>query len=76
MGARISADGCIAKINGVEKLHGAEVYAPDLRGGAALAVAAVHAEGKTVIGRTEHIERGYEDIVRDLKSLGADAARL
>jgi UDP-N-acetylglucosamine 1-carboxyvinyltransferase len=50
--------------------------APDLRGGAALVIAALQTEGRTRIGRTEFIERGYEDICRDLRALGATIEKL
>ena len=53
------------------RLHGASVRATDLRGGAALVLAALAAEGETVIGSTEYIERGYESFVSKLSSLGA-----
>ncbi len=56
--------------SGVYPLKGARVKALDLRGGAALAVAALGAEGKTVIEDCSHIVRGYEDICRDINALG------
>ena len=71
MGARITYNDRIAKICGVPKLHGAMVYAEELRGGAALVVAAVGAEGLTLIENRNFIDRGYEDICRDLTYLGA-----
>lgn len=73
MGADIKIDGRVAIVSGVKLLHGAEVAATDLRGGAALSVAALAAEGETMISEVKHIERGYEDIAGDLRSLGADA---
>ncbi|MBQ2755091.1 MAG: UDP-N-acetylglucosamine 1-carboxyvinyltransferase [Oscillospiraceae bacterium] len=76
MGADIDVDGCSATIRGVKKLHGGMVYAHDLRGGAALAVAALFAEGTTVIGKAEYIYRGYENISRDLKNIGADITQI
>ena len=54
-----------------DSLKGAAVNACDLRGGAALMVAALTAEGDTFIGECHHIERGYEDICRDMAALGA-----
>lgn len=72
MGANIIAEGKMAVIKGVEKLHGAEVLASDLRGGAALVIAGLIAEGRTAISNVSYIMRGYEDICRDLKKLGAD----
>ena len=72
LGARIHVDGKIAIVEGVERLTGAPVESPDLRAGAALVVAALAAEGETEIGQVQYIERGYEDIVGKLRSLGAD----
>lgn len=74
MGADIRVSGRAAVVCGVETLHGAPVRCTDLRGGAALCVAALAAEGETRVAETGHIARGYEDIVRDLRALGADAA--
>ena len=71
MGACIDIEGNKAEVRGIYPLRGACVTAPDLRGGAALAVAGLAAEGKTRIGGCAHILRGYEDICGDLKSLGA-----
>ena len=72
MGADITLEGNRATINGVERLKGAEVTATDLRAGAALIIAGLNAEGETVISGVEKIERGYDDIVGKLKSIGAD----
>ena len=72
MGADISAAGRVAVVTGVERLLGASVRSTDLRGGAALLVAGLSAEGDTCIGDIHHIRRGYEDPVRDLGKLGAD----
>ena len=72
MGADIRLEGKVALVCGVERLYGGEVYATDLRGGAALTVAALQAEGTTTIRNIHHILRGYEDIARDLRALGAD----
>ncbi len=74
MGAEISVADRVAVVTGVEHLHAARVRATDLRGGAALMVAALAAEGESVIGDTHHIRRGYEDPVRDLSALGARIA--
>ena len=71
MGARIRIRDREAVIEGVRPLHGARVEAADLRGGAALAVAGLAASGETCISGCIHIERGYEDICRDLTALGA-----
>ena len=72
MGADIFVEGNAAIVNGGRRLHGAEVEATDLRGGAALVAAALAADGVTRIKKCYHIERGYEDICRDLKAVGAD----
>lgn len=71
LGARINVCEREARIEGGYPLRGNEVEAKDLRGGAALAVAALAAEGITTIGQCYHIIRGYEDICRDLRNLGA-----
>ena len=70
MGARIRVSGRVAVVTGVEKLHGAPVRCTDLRGGASLCVAALGAEGETRVSEICHIDRGYEDIARDLTALG------
>ncbi len=72
MGADIEIKKDIAIVQGVEKLTGAPVAAKDLRGGAALVIAGLLAEGVTRISETEHIWRGYEDIVGHFKKLGAE----
>jgi len=74
MGAEISVAGRVAVVAGVKRLSGAAVQATDLRGGAALLVAGLAAEGTTRIGGIQHIQRGYEDPVRDLAQLGAKIA--
>lgn len=71
MGAVIRTENQRAVIEGHYPLKGAAVNACDLRGGAALMVAALAAEGDTFIGECHHIERGYEDICRDMAALGA-----
>ena len=75
MGADVRTEGKTAIIRGVEGLHGAEVSAADLRGGAALTVAALAAEGETVIRGLEYVDRGYEDLARTLRELGTEAER-
>lgn len=72
MGADISIHGNTAYINGDRKLHGAVVQAEELRGGAALVVAALAAEGTSIVTNRHYIDRGYEDIVLCLRRLGAD----
>ena len=71
MGADISVADRVAVVAGAQELYGASVRATDLRGGAALLVAGVAASGVTRIGDIHHIQRGYEDPVRDLRALGA-----
>lgn len=71
MGADIRLEGRVAVVCGVAELHGAVTRATDLRGGAALAIAAVQARGLTQIHDIYHIQRGYQDIVGDLRALGA-----
>lgn len=71
MGADIRVEGRVAVVYGAEKLHGADLCCTDLRGGAALAVAALSAEGESVLREIHHIERGYEDLAGDLCALGA-----
>jgi UDP-N-acetylglucosamine 1-carboxyvinyltransferase len=61
---------------GVGKLHGATVSSVDLRGGAALVIAGLVAEGTTEIVNISTIERGYLDIVGKLKELGADISKV
>ena len=73
MGADIQIVGQEAKIRG-SMLHGAKVRAPELRGGAALVVAGAAAEGRTWISDCHYIGRGYENICRDMRNLGADAS--
>ena len=71
MGTDITVDGRVAVIKGVEKITGARVVAPDLRGGVALVIAGLIAEGTTIVTGMNHVNRGYEDIEGKLKSLGA-----
>ena len=71
MGADINVADRVAVVSGVPVLHGADVRATDLRGGAALLVAGMAAEGTTRIDHIHHILRGYEDPVGQLRSLGA-----
>ena len=70
MGADITTVGRVAIINGVYRLHGAEVDSKDLRGGAALVIAAIGAEGTTKINNIYHINRGYEKFMEKLRNLG------
>lgn len=75
MGADIRVEGRVAVVCGVNKLYGARVACTDLRGGAALVVAALGAEGITTISNLQHIDRGYEKLEETLTSLGADVKR-
>lgn len=73
MGAKIQIiSERVALINGVNRLTGCNVNALDLRGGAALIIAGLMAEGVTVVEDAEYIERGYEDLERDLRDVGVD----
>ena len=74
MGANIVLlqDGMTSVITGVKKLQGANVICKDLRGGAALILAGLAAEGKTVVANSAFVERGYVRIEEDLKKIGAD----
>ena len=72
LGAQVEVDDRRATIDGVEKFHGAHVQACDLRAGAAMVVAGLAAEGTTQISQVQFIERGYEDIINKLRSVGAD----
>ena len=72
MGAKIDISGDKAFITGPSKLKGMEINATDLRAGAGLVVAALQADGETVINNADYILRGYEDIVNKLEKIGAD----
>lgn len=72
MGADIRTEGHHALIKGVAQLSGAPVVSPDLRGGAALVLAGLVAEGETEVSAVHHIERGYERFVEKLSALGAE----
>ena len=76
MGASIMVDGKIAVVEGVHRLTGAKVCATDLRGGAAVVIAGLMAEGTTEVENIDHIERGYERIIEKLTGVGADIRRI
>ena len=76
MGADIKVEGKVAVVEGVKKLFGANVIATDLRGGAALVLAALAADGETVLSNIKLIDRGYEDIEKQLNSVGAKICRV
>lgn len=72
MGAKITVDGKSAFVEGVDTLKGAPVKADDLRAGAAMVIAGLVASGTTEIEEIHHIQRGYDNIIEKLRSLGAD----
>ena len=76
MGANIKVEGNSAIIDGVKKLTGARVSAPDLRAGAALVIAGLAADGITVVDDIVYIQRGYENFEEKLRSLGAVIERV
>jgi UDP-N-acetylglucosamine 1-carboxyvinyltransferase len=76
MGADISVVERVAFICGVEKLHGATLVAADLRGGAALVIAALAAFGQSQVLNIGHIDRGYSNFEYKLKKIGADIVRV
>ncbi|MCM1132717.1 MAG: UDP-N-acetylglucosamine 1-carboxyvinyltransferase [Ruminococcus flavefaciens] len=75
MGADIQVMGKVAVIRGVQTLHGADIEATDLRGGAAMAVAGLSAEGVTHLSNIHHIDRGYEKFEEAVSSLGGKIRR-
>ena len=76
MGANIKVDGSRAIVNGPTRLGGANVIASDLRASASLVLAALVAEGDTIIDRVYHLDRGYEHIEEKLSAVGASIERL
>ena len=76
MGADIQVEGATATVKGVKTLTGAPVMATDLRASASLVVAALAAQGTTVIDRVYHLDRGYERIEEKLIKLGAKIRRI
>jgi UDP-N-acetylglucosamine 1-carboxyvinyltransferase len=76
MGARIRLEGRWAVVEGPSRLTGAKVMASDLRASAALAIAALTADGETTIDRVYHLDRGYEKMEEKLKGLGARVKRV
>ncbi len=76
MGADIEVKGRNAFVRGVDRLHGASVVAGDLRGGAALVIAALAAEGTSEVLDLSHLDRGYADLRGKLKGLGAEIKRV
>ena len=76
MGAQVQIDGRIARIDGIPRLTGANVSATDLRAGAAMILAALAAEGESVIDGVKYIDRGYEEVEHKFNALGADITRV
>ncbi len=76
MGACVKVEGNSASIEGVEKLSGARVSAPDLRAGAALCIAGLAADGITIVDDIVYIQRGYERFEEKLRGLGAVIERV
>lgn len=76
LGAKIRIDGNHALVTGVEELSGAEVEASDIRAGAGLVLAGLRARGVTEVSGIDHIERGYENFVANLRALGSDIERV
>ncbi len=76
MGAKIKSEGRVAVIEGVNRLFGSKVVSPDLRGGAALVLAGLCAEGTTQVENISFIDRGYEELENNLSALNADICRM
>ncbi|NEN76449.1 UDP-N-acetylglucosamine 1-carboxyvinyltransferase [Pelistega sp. NLN82] len=76
LGADITLDGHTAVVNGVAQLQGAKVMATDLRASASLVIAALAAQGETIIDRIYHLDRGYANIEEKLKAVGANIERI
>ncbi|HVD01982.1 MAG TPA: UDP-N-acetylglucosamine 1-carboxyvinyltransferase [Candidatus Dormibacteraeota bacterium] len=75
MGAEIELKARTARVTGPRRLHGADLVVPDIRSGAALVIAALCAEGESLLHRSWHVDRGYPDLVARLTELGADIHR-
>ena len=76
MGAKIEVHGGTAKVTGVPRLKGARVMATDLRASVSLILAALAAEGETVVSRVYHLDRGYERLEEKLRACGAQIERV
>ncbi len=76
LGADIRLEGDTAIVGGVERLRGAPVMATDLRASVSLVIAALAAEGETVVNRVYHLDRGFERLEEKLGACGADIARV
>lgn len=75
MGAKIMVENIVAVVEGVPRLHGVEMEAADLRGGAALVLAGLAAEGETTVRGLHHVDRGCQSFENNLRSLGAEIKR-
>ena len=75
MGAKIMVENTVAVVEGVVRLHGIQAEATDLRGGAALVLAGLAAEGETTVSGTHHIDRGCQSFEDNLRALGAEIKR-
>jgi UDP-N-acetylglucosamine 1-carboxyvinyltransferase len=76
MGADIIMVGNTVDLTGTDQIYGATVFATDLRAGAALIIAGLYSEGETRVGNVHFIDRGYDGLVENLQSLGADIKRV
>ncbi len=76
LGAHIHLDGETATIEGVERLKGAPVMATDLRASVSLVIAALAAEGETMVNRVYHLDRGFEQLESKLSRCGAAIERI
>jgi len=76
LGAHIRLEGDTAIVDGVERLRGAPVMATDLRASVSLVIAALAAEGETVVNRVYHLDRGFERLEEKLGACGADITRV
>ena len=76
LGARIKLEGDTAIVEGVDQLQGAPVMATDLRASVSLVIAALAAEGETMVNRVYHLDRGFEALEQKLSACGADIERL
>ncbi len=76
MGANIDIEDHVAVVEGVNGFSSAEVMASDLRAGASLVLAALKADGESIVNRIYHVDRGYEKLEEKLKAIGADIERV
>jgi UDP-N-acetylglucosamine 1-carboxyvinyltransferase len=72
MGAQVTVEGTVATVKGVDELYGADVIAPDIRAAAGLLIAALSAQGETMITGVHHLRRGYQNFEGKLRDLGAE----